>query len=173
MTDTATTSATVADAPVDATVVEDDAVEEAAANSAVGSTDVVKAIQGLNNPDSAFYSSIKGDDFDTNLKVAAAITNSTPIDDILGQTINLKNFIVMPVDLQNANTGEVTTAPRVILIDDADNAYHATSIGLLTALRNLVAALKMEPSEWPKPVPAKVVEQKGNNGFKFFTLKFV
>jgi hypothetical protein len=138
----------------------------------VGATDVVGAIQGLNNPDSAYYSSIKGDDFSARLAIAAAITSSIPVDESLGKTINLKNYVVQPVELINEDTGEVNTAPRVILIDDNGTAYHATSTGLLSSLRNMNAVLG-EPNVWPQPVPVKVVEQKGRNGFKFFTLKFV
>jgi hypothetical protein len=148
-------------------------VEEAAAEIVRSSaTDVVGAIQGLNNPESAFYSSIKGTDFNARKAVAAALTSSTPIDESMGQTIQLVNFIVQPVDLVDDDSGEVTTAPRVILIDDEGKAYHATSVGLLSSVRNIVSVLG-EPSDWPEPVAVRVEQQKGRNGFKFFTIKFV
>lgn len=152
------------------TVVEDnDSVEEGVI--VVGATDVTSAIAGLNNPDSSFYSSIKGGDFAARKKVAAALTSSSPIDEHLGETLDVVNVIVMPVELANAQ-GEVNTAPRVILIDANGTAYHATSVGLLSAVRNLFATLG-EPAEWPEAVQVKVVQQKGRNGFKFFTINLV
>lgn len=148
----------------------DSATEEAVVFSG-GATNVVAAIQGLNNPDSAFYSSIKGGDFASKKAVAAALTSSTPIDEILGETIDLVNIIVQPVDLAD-DSGNVNTAPRVILIDSKGVAFHATSVGLLSAIRNLFATIG-EPETWPEAVPVKVVQQKGRNGFKFFTINLV
>lgn len=145
-----------------------DAIEE---GIVVSATDVTAAIAGLNTPNSSFYSSIKGGDFAAKKKVAAALTSSAPIDEHLGDVIQLVNVIVMPVDLAN-DKGEVNTAPRVILIDADGNAYHATSVGLLSAIRNLLGTLG-EPEEWPEPVAVKVVQQKGRNGFKFFTINLV
>lgn len=136
----------------------------------VGSTDVAEIIKGLNNPSSAMYSSIKTDDFASRLRIVQAMTTSSPVDDHLGETINLTNFIVQPVDLVNA-TGEVNTAPRIVLIDADGTAYHATSVGLLTALRNVTGVLG-EPSTWPEAVPIVVIEQKSRNGYKFFTINF-
>lgn len=136
-----------------------------------GATDVVAAIQSLNTPGAAFYSSIKGADFAARRKVASALTSSKPVDEYLGATLDLVNIIVMPVDLANAQ-GEINTAPRVILITADGTAYHATSVGLLSAVRNLFATLG-EPDEWPEAVQVKVVEQKGRNGFKFFTINLV
>jgi hypothetical protein len=133
-----------------------------------GSTDVVSAIKGLNNPDSAFYTSIKGGSFADRKAIAAAVTSSQPIDEHLGETLSIINVIVLPVDLADAQ-GEVNTQPRVILIDSSGVAYHATSVGLLSAIRNIFATLG-EPDEWPEPLDLKVVQQKGNRGFKFFTI---
>lgn len=149
--------------------IDTDVVEEAIAVS--GATDVVAAIQGLNNPDSAFYTSVKGTDFAAKKAVASALTSSEPIDEHLGETINMLNVIVMPVDLANAQ-GEVNTAPRVIVIAEDGKAYHATSVGMLSAIRNLFATLG-EPETWPEAVPIKVVQQKGNNGYKYFTINLV
>ena len=147
----------------------DDVIEEAVMVS--GATDVVAAIQGLNNPDSAFYTSVKGTDFAAKKAVASALTSSEPIDEHLGETIAMRNVIVMPVDLANAQ-GEVNTAPRVIVIAEDGKAYHATSVGMLSAIRNLFATLG-EPDSWPEAVPIKVVQQKGNNGYKYFTINLV
>lgn len=134
-------------------------------------TDVAAAIQGLNTG-AAFFSTVKGDDFDTKLAVAEALTTSLPVDENLGKLINLANIIVQPVELTDEKTGEVNTAPRVVLLDADGTAYHGTSVGLLSSVRNILAALG-DPSTWAKPVSINVVKQKGNNGYSFFTIKFV
>lgn len=152
---------------LDATV--DAVVEEGVVTASA--TDVVAVITGLNTPGAAFYSSIKSDDFAAKKQIAKAMTASKPIDEHLGDTINLVNYIVLPVDLAN-DQGEVTTAPRVILIDVDGTAYHATSVGLLSAIRNLNATVG-EPSEWDEAIPVKIVQQKGRNGFKFFTINLI
>lgn len=136
----------------------------------VSAADVTEIIKGLNNPSSGFYSSIKSEDFDARLVIAAALTSSIPIEDNLDKPIALADFIVQPVQFAGED-GTIDTSPRVILIDDDGVAYHATSIGLLTALKNIVSVLG-EPLAWSKPVNIRVVKEKGNRGFSFFTIKF-
>ena len=136
-----------------------------------GSTNVLAIIQGLNDPSSGMYSSIKGTDFKTRKEIASAVTTSVPVDDNLGVTIMLVNYLVTPVDLVD-DDGTVNTAPRVVLIDSDGKAYHATSVGLLSALRSINNILG-EPSTWPEPVSIKVVSERGRNGYKYFTIKFV
>jgi len=161
--------ATKAETIIDDTV--DAVVEEATEVGATNATDVVAAIRSLNEPGAAFYSSITGTDFAARKKVAAALTTSVPLDENLGREIALRDFVVLPVDLAN-DQGEVNTAPRVILISEDGTAYHATSTGLLSAIRNLIATLG-EPATWPEAVPIKVVQQKGSNGYRFFTINLV
>jgi hypothetical protein len=133
-------------------------------------TDVATAIQGLNTG-AAFYSSLAGaQDFATRKLVASALTSSVPLDENIGKTIALTNFIVQPVELVQ-DDGSVNTAPRVILIDKDGKGYHATSIGMLTSIRNILASLG-EPSSWPEPVNIQVVKVKANRG-SFMTIKFV
>jgi hypothetical protein len=150
--------------------VDNEAVEEAAASSGV--TDVAEIIKSLNTPNVSLYSSIKADSFESRLAIASAMTTSLPLDENLGKTIDLTNFIVQPVDLVNQETGETNTAPRIVLIDKDNVAYHATSIGILSSLRNMISVLG-EPASWPAPVSVQIVKQKGRNGYSFFTVKFV
>lgn len=146
-------------------------VEEATEVGA-GSTDVVAIIAGLNNPQLGFYSSVKSDNFEDKLAIARAMSSSDAIDNNLGKTIALVNFIIQPVDIANRLTGEINTAPRIILIAQDGTAFHATSIGILSSLRNIMTVLG-EPATWPAPINVQIVKQKGNNGFNFFTIQFV
>lgn len=137
-----------------------------------GVTDVAQAIAGLNDSSAAFYSTIKGTDFAARKLIAAAQTKSTPLSDAINTEIALKNFIVQSVNLQDERTGEVSEAPRVTLIAEDGTAYHATSVGLLSSLRNLIATLG-EPDAWPEALPIKVVEQRGRSGYRFMTIELV
>lgn len=146
-----------------------DVVEEAAS---AGVTDVSTAIKNLNNPDAGFYSSIKGTDFESKKAIAKALTTSEPLDEHINEPLDLVNYIVLPVELANKDTGIVNTAPRITLIMADGKAYHATSVGILSSLRNLNATLG-EPHEWPEPVRIIVAHERGNNGYKYFTINMV
>lgn len=133
--------------------------------------DISGAIAGLNDPNSSFYSSIKGTDFAARKAIAKAQTSSLPIADNLGKTINLKHIIVQEVTIADRDTGELNPAPRVLLIDAEGQAYHATSSGLLSSVRNILVTLG-EPETWPEPVPVVVVEQRGRGNYRFMTINF-
>jgi hypothetical protein len=162
------TSTATAPATEEATIDTETGVEEAVRTS--GSTDVAGVIASLNNLDEAFYTSIKGTDFATRKSVAKALTTSVPIDENLGKTIALRNVILMPVEIAD-DDGNVNTAPRIVMIDNDGVAYHAISIGLLTAVRNLFASVG-EPDSWPEPIDVKIVKE-GVGTRKYFTLNLV
>lgn len=141
-------------------------------NNSSGVMDVTARIEALNDVSKAFYSSVVGGTHDSKTLVAKAMLNSEPFDENIGRTINLKDVIVLPVDLKNKETGEVQTAPRVLLIDDTGLAFNATSIGVMTAITAIFAAFG-EPGSWTEPVAVQFAKEKGNNGFKYSTLKIV
>jgi len=164
----------MATAPKDAgtDVVEAEVVEDDNETRSRGVSDVSSAIAGLNNSEAAFYSSVKGDNFEARKIIARAQTASTPIADALGETIVLSNFIIQAVKLQDDTTGEVEEAPRVTLIGEDGRAFHATSTGLLTALKNIITTLG-EPHTWPEGLPLKVVEKRGRAGYRYMTIELV
>lgn len=150
-------------------VIDTDVVDEETKSTR---TDVAAVIQSMSDPNqNTIYSSIVGDSFATKLEIAAAMTTSVPVDEHLGEVINLRNFIIQPVELTDDN-GTINTAPRVILIDDDGTTFHGTSVGLLSALRNIVAVVG-EPVGWDSFIPIQVVQEKTRKGFKVFTIKFV
>jgi len=116
------------------------------------------------------YSSIKGNDLETRKKVYTAVTNAASLGDNLGKTIQLVDIIVQPVESVNEGTGMLEQYSRTTFIDAEGNAYAAGSDGVLTATRTLLAVMG-QPSTWAAPLPVKVVEKKGNKGFKFYTVE--
>lgn len=128
------------------------------------------AIQSLNKGEVTVYSSIKGDDFESKKATLNATTNSVAIADNLGKTISLANIIVQAIDMEDEKTGEVSEQPRVILIDDEGNAFHAISQGIFKSLENLLGILGA-PDTWPAPVPVQVVEERGRKGYRYYTIR--
>lgn len=127
------------------------------------------AIETLNAGGVSVYSSLVGDDFETKKQLLSATTNSLPVRDILGKTIQLKNVVVQGIEMENEDTGEVQQVPRVILLDDKGNAYHAISKPVFNAVKNFIGILG-QPATWEKPVPVKVV-QEGSGNRKYFVLR--
>lgn len=133
-------------------------------------TDVESAIEGLNSG-AAIFSTVTGDDFETKLLVMAAVIDSKPIDENINKVINLSNIIIQPVELTDEKSGEVNVAPRVVLLDADGTAYHGTSIGLLSSVRNIMATVG-HPAQWPHPLAIVVTREKSrNNAGSFFTIK--
>lgn len=154
----------------DTTGTDIDVIDEATRNA---NADVTQAIRDLKNPGhSAFYSSIKGNDFQTKLKVAAALANSIPLSDHLNTTIELVDVVVSPVDIEDEKTGVVSTVPRIVLIDSNGIAYHATSLGVFSSIETLIGIIG-EPSTWDGPINTVAVEQKTRKGYKVITLTYV
>ena len=115
------------------------------------------------------YSSLIGDDEETNLAVFDATNESEPIADNLGKTINLKNIIVQAVEMENETTGEVETQPRVIFLDADGTAYHAISKPMLSTVKNLFAAIG-QPHQWSGPKAVTVVEERSRAGRRFYKI---
>lgn len=149
------------------------------ATSGSGGTDVVAMINSLNNPAEGFYNSLAGrggDDGETALIVAEALTSSEPIKQHLKEPFNLANVIMTPVLMLNEKTGEYENVPRVILLTDDNVAYHGISQGLALSVQNIILALG-QPSTWnrlPRLPRIQIIEEKSTNGLGYyFTVKFV
>lgn len=116
------------------------------------------------------YSSIQGDDMDARKRLYTAIASAEQLSDHLGETIVLKDVVVLPVTSENEETGEVDEYERTTLIDVNGSAFAAGSSGVVSSLKNLFGVFG-EPSTWAEPLPIKVVEKKGRKGFKFMTIE--
>jgi len=137
-----------------------------------GTTNVGNAVATLNDPTSGFYSTLKADSFSERLALGKAVNESTPLDQALNEEFDLANYIVQVVDITDSNSGEMIQAPRVTLLSKEGKAYHGTSKGLLTAIRNLNATIG-EPSTWEgNTIKVKVVEE-GIRPRKYMTIKYL
>lgn len=78
--------------------------------------------------------------------------------DCINMTLNVKDFYVHAVELENEKTGEMETVPRIVLIDVKGVSYVAVSIGIFGALRSLCTVYG-QPSEWGEKGLALDVKQ--------------
>ena len=157
-----------------AVVTEETVVAEAIADDATSGAvvDMRNAVASLNDPSSGFYSTIKANGFAERLALGKAINDSSPLDEHLNEEFELANYIVQVVEIADNGTGEIVQAARTILIDSEGKAYHGTSKGLMTAIRNLNATVG-DPSQWEgHTVRIKVVEE-GVKPRRYFTIKFI
>jgi len=133
--------------------------------------DVTGIVQGMAKGELQMYSTVKGDDKASKLKVLDAITNSESLSDHLREPINLTDFVIQVIQMPDEKTGEINNVPRIILITDDGKAFHAISSGVLQSLRNFVGVLGEPGKSDAWPVSVVCDEVKGRNGYRFMTLK--
>lgn len=119
-----------------------------------------------------FYSSLRLNNFEDKKKFTKLTSNSIPLVDNTNKELNLVDVVIQKVEVADENTGEFNEAPRVTLITDDGVAYHATSDGMLQAIRTIFRNLG-EPAEWPEPLKVMAVERRGRRGFRYLTLDLV
>lgn len=118
-----------------------------------------------------FYSSITGTDFDSKLEVLNAMTDSQKIDDVLGQTIMVRNIIIQAIEMTDEETGEIKPQPRVVIIDEDGAAYAGISAPLYRDVKNWMNVLG-QPSEWEGALPVKVTKE-GTGNRRYFKASIV
>lgn len=94
------------------------------------------------------------------------------VKDCINQTIELAHFVVTMVEITDKETGEVTTAPHITLIDAEGNGYVCTSVGVFNALRNIVQAFGM-PETWEHPRKFRVKQVNKSADVSYLTLQAV
>ena len=74
----------------------------------------------------------------TSAKIYAAMNDPEfKLADFINKKIEITDYLIEIVDIANEETGEVSTVPRVVLIDKDGKSYQATSYGIANSVRNL------------------------------------
>ncbi len=76
------------------------------------------------------------------------------VGDYINRTIVVRDLYVETVEITNEETGDITVAPRVVLIDTNGSTYQAVSKGVFTALTRLIRTFG-EPT-WEDGLPVIV-----------------
>ena len=124
----------------------------------------------LENQTKAFYTSMKGDTVEEKAKLFNAMNNPDKrISDMIGKIINVKDVFVEEVRFADEETGEITFAPRIVVIDTNGESYQAVSVGVMSAFKKLFQ-LFGQPT-WPEGIPLEVKQVKnGKNNILTFAI---
>lgn len=102
--------------------------------------------------------------------VYKALNDTTPLRDVVGETLSIKDIIVQRVEVET-DEGDVVDKPRTALITSDGVAYSATSNGVFSAVKNILSIFG-HPSTWESPLKM-VVEEKAtrrNAMYRYLTL---
>ena len=127
-------------------------------------------VTDLENQTKAFYTSMKGDTVEEKSKLFNAMNNPDKrISDMIGKIINVKDVFVEEVRFADEETGEITFAPRIVVIDTNGESYQAVSVGVMSAFKKLFQ-LFGQPT-WPEGIPLEVKQVKnGKNNILTFAI---
>lgn len=115
------------------------------------------------------YCSIHAETQADRLDIYEAVSNSQPLDDMVGKVVMVENVIIQPVEMTDNATGERSVRNRIVLITPDGEAYGCTSTGVETSMRNLFAIVGCPP--WTPAIAFDVVKKQGRNGYKFTSLQ--
>lgn len=117
-----------------------------------------------------FFSSLALVSQKEKLAFLSLVTNSTPLQEKIGEEIAIKDVVIQTAQFTDDETGEVTEGLRTVLIDPDGNAYHASSKGIALALRQAINVLG-QPQVWEAPLVGKV-KQVTKGKFRVLTITF-
>ena len=100
--------------------------------------------------------------------VNAMLGNGTPLRDIVGKVIKIKDVFIQMIEIADEN-GEYFSAPKIVLIDVDGFCYSCTSGGVLTALKTIMAIYGMPT--WEEGVSVMVCEKTTTKKRKILTLE--
>lgn len=92
------------------------------------------------------------------------------IADCINKQIKAKDLYIEVVDCTNEETGEITSCPRIVIIDDKGKSYQAVSIGVYSALKKIIQVYGTPT--WAEPVTIEV-QQITKGARKMLTLRVI
>lgn len=92
--------------------------------------------------------------------------------DEINKEINLKHVYVEEVQLADKETGELSKAPRIVLIDDKGIGYSCVSTGIFSSLKKLFGTFGL-PTVWDAPIKVRIKQISKAADKKILTLETV
>lgn len=90
--------------------------------------------------------------------------------DMINMDIEVKDVYCEAVQCVNKETGELTTAPRIVLIDKDNKGYQCVSVGIYSALKKLFL-IYGQPT-WKTPITLTIKSiNKGDRSILTFEVK--
>ena len=114
--------------------------------------------------------------FDERLDLLRMTTNFNSIWEHISSSksdlkINVVNFVIIPTDQTDYNTGELVTKARVIFVADDGTTWSTTSSAVQSSVE-LLANIAGDPSTWEHPIPVKFSKGKSRKGMDFVSIEF-
>ena len=132
----------------------------------------VNELATLNQSETVAYCSCALETMEDKKRIYKATgSEAQRISDMVNMEISFCDVFVEPVECVNKETGLVTSAPRVVLIDQDGNGYVSVSVGIYNSVKKIFA-LFGTPDRWTEPITVKVGQiTKGQN--RILTLELV
>lgn len=93
------------------------------------------------------------------------------LNDIVGQTIKVKDVYIQEYPRTDKDTGEpISNGHRVILFDDEGKSYVTASNYFFISLVKFINAFG-EPSTWKEPIPIEITKRPTKNGNQCLSFK--
>jgi single-stranded DNA-binding protein len=93
------------------------------------------------------------------------------VSECIGQEIAVANLLIHPVSLENADTGELKSCQRVVMISSDGTTYACVSEGILRALARIEGIYGRAP--WNPPIKVVPENAKGRGANRYYTLKLI
>ena len=117
------------------------------------------------------FSSMKATTQEEKAKLYNAMNNPDErLADNINKVINAKDLYVEIVNCVNQETGEVTEAPRIVVIDDMGKSYQCVSVGIFSAFKKIIQIFGAPTWETPIQIEVKQIS-KGQR--KMLTLNVI
>ena len=113
-------------------------------------------VEELKASHNVMFCSVNQDSEGSKALVFKAMNNpSNRVADFIGKRIKIKDIFVESVDIENEETGEIDTVPRIVIFDDNNQTYEAVSRGLFNALQKLISVFGLPTYDEPIAVEIK------------------
>jgi len=111
----------------------------------------------------ASYCSIQASDRKSAAKIFAALNNPDErVANCINQTILVSDVLIEIAEIANEDTGEISTVPRVVLIDKDGKTYQAVSLGMFNAVKNAIQVFGAPT--WVEPLEFTIRQKAVRNG---------
>lgn len=124
-------------------------------------SDEEKIIAAFSGEHSLSYCSWVPETEEDQIKLFNATNNPEyRVSDFINKEIEVRHVYCEPVKFTDEETGDITFAPRIVLIDPEGNGYQAVSIGVFNSINRLINSTKNEkvhgPEDWEKPIKISI-----------------
>ena len=115
----------------------------------------------LTNDKVTMFTSMSAQTVDEKKALFNAMNNPEKrVADMIGKQIAIRDVFVESVDMVNEETGEITIAPRIVLVDTKGVSYQCVSTGIFSALKKMFQIFGMPT--WENGIKTEVAQiQKG------------